>query len=131
MNWRSSKQETVVDLTTILEYIVASETTKEAIWLNNFINDLGVVPSISKPIDILYHNECVVVETKEPRYHKSLTHILGKFHYIRKLMEDEDIIVRQVTSEDNLTDPLTKSLSHIKYDAHTRSIDIGFASDFA
>ena len=43
----SSKKETIVDLTTDLEYIAANEAEKEAMLLNKFIDDLGVVLSIS------------------------------------------------------------------------------------
>ena len=37
ITWKSSKQETVADLTCESEYIAASEAAKKAIWLKNFI----------------------------------------------------------------------------------------------
>jgi hypothetical protein len=30
------------------EYIAASEAAKEAVWIRNFISELGIVPSVSK-----------------------------------------------------------------------------------
>lgn len=33
MSWTSSKQDTVVDLTTEAEYIAASKAAKEAVWI--------------------------------------------------------------------------------------------------
>lgn len=59
--------------------------------------------------------------------HKTYTQ---NVHYIRKLVEDEDIITRKVPSKVNPADPISKSLSHIKHGAHTRSIGIRFASEF-
>ncbi|KAK8715893.1 hypothetical protein V6N13_043218 [Hibiscus sabdariffa] len=47
VSWKSSKQDTVDDSTTEAEYIAASEAAKEAVWIKNFITELGVVPSIS------------------------------------------------------------------------------------
>ncbi|XP_052622503.1 secreted RxLR effector protein 161-like [Lactuca sativa] len=44
VTWKSSKKETVVDSTCESEYIATSEVENEAIWLKNFIGDLGVVP---------------------------------------------------------------------------------------
>ena len=52
ITWKSSKQETVADSTCESEYIAASEVAKEAIWLKNFIGDLGVVPAIKEPMEI-------------------------------------------------------------------------------
>ena len=46
MSWRSSKQDTMVDSTTEAEYITASNITKEAVWIKNFVFRLGVVPTI-------------------------------------------------------------------------------------
>ncbi|KAL0463039.1 UNVERIFIED_CONTAM: Retrovirus-related Pol polyprotein from transposon TNT 1-94 [Sesamum latifolium] len=51
--WKSSKQDTTVDSTTEIEYIAASKAAKEAIWTKNYIQKLGVVPSIAEPIVIL------------------------------------------------------------------------------
>ena len=45
ISWQSMKQSSIADSTMEAEYIVASEAAKEAVWLNNFLLDLGVVPS--------------------------------------------------------------------------------------
>ena len=65
MTWKSSKQETVADLTSESEYIAASEALKEEIWLKKFICDLGVVPSVKEPMEIFCDNEGAVAFTKE------------------------------------------------------------------
>ncbi|KAK4381542.1 Retrovirus-related Pol polyprotein from transposon RE2 [Sesamum angolense] len=44
--WKSSKQDTTVDSTMEAEYIAA----KEAVWMKNNIQELGVVPSIAEPV---------------------------------------------------------------------------------
>ncbi|KAL0445956.1 UNVERIFIED_CONTAM: Retrovirus-related Pol polyprotein from transposon TNT 1-94, partial [Sesamum latifolium] len=50
--WKSSKQDTTADSTTEAEYIAASEAAKEAVWMKNYIQELGVVPSIAEPVVI-------------------------------------------------------------------------------
>ena len=95
----------------------------------NFIIDLGVVPTIAKSIEIFFDNEGAFSLSKEPWDHKRIRHILIKFHYIWKLVEDEDIIVSIVPSQDSPADPLTKALSQMKHDAHTISISIIFSSE--
>jgi hypothetical protein len=64
------------------EYIVASETTKEAIWIRNFVSELGVVPSASSPMDLYCDNSGAIAQAKEPRAHKRAKHVLRRYHLI-------------------------------------------------
>ena len=132
VTWKSSKQETVADSTCESEYIAASEASKEAAWLKNFIGDLGVVPSIQEPVELFCDNEGAVALAKEPRDHGKSRHIERKYHYIRHQVEEGHLLVKRVSSEDNPADPLTKALNRIKHNQHARSIglkdDVSFSN---
>ncbi|GJZ23908.1 retrotransposon protein, putative, ty1-copia subclass [Tanacetum coccineum] len=64
VTWKISKQDTVADSTCESEYIAACEASKEAIWVKNFIKDLGVVPTVQDPIEIFCDNESAFALTK-------------------------------------------------------------------
>ncbi|KAL8149711.1 hypothetical protein AgCh_006649 [Apium graveolens] len=49
------------------EYIAASEAAKEAVWIRKFITGLGVVPSITDPVDLYCDNNGAIAQAKEPR----------------------------------------------------------------
>jgi hypothetical protein len=49
-------QDTIEDSTMEVEYIAASNATKEAIWIRNFVSELVVVPSVSRPMDLYCDN---------------------------------------------------------------------------
>ncbi|KAK4397671.1 hypothetical protein Sango_1242600 [Sesamum angolense] len=51
-----SKQTTTTDSTTELKYIVASKAATEAFWMKNYIQELGVVPSIVELVVIFCDN---------------------------------------------------------------------------
>jgi hypothetical protein len=70
VSWKSSKQDTIVDSTMKDEYIATSEAAKEAVWIKNFISELGVVPSVSSPMDLYCDNSGAISQAKEPRAHK-------------------------------------------------------------
>ena len=70
VSWKSSKQSTVADSTTKAKYIAASDAAKEAVWIKKFITDLGVVPSITNPIDAYCDNNGAIAQAKEPRSHQ-------------------------------------------------------------
>ncbi|KAL0329236.1 UNVERIFIED_CONTAM: Retrovirus-related Pol polyprotein from transposon TNT 1-94 [Sesamum radiatum] len=67
--WKSSKQATIADSTTKAEYIAASEAAKEVVWMKNYIQELGVVPSITEPVIIFSDNNGAIAQAKEPRSH--------------------------------------------------------------
>ena len=66
VDWKSSKQKTVVDSTMEAEYVAASEASKEAVWIKQFLEDLGVVPSALDPVEIYCDNSGAVAQAREP-----------------------------------------------------------------
>ena len=76
--WRSIKQSSIADSTMEAEYIAASEAAKEAVWLKNFLTDLGIVSNIDKPITLYYDNSGTVANSKELHSNKRRKHIKRK-----------------------------------------------------
>ena len=124
--WKSSKQSTVADSTTEAEYIAASEAAKEAVWIKNFISELGVVPSISCPVDLYCDNNGAIAQAKEPRSHQRSKHILRRFHLIREITQRGDVKMCRVPTDDNVADPLTKPLPRAKHESHVRSMGMRY-----
>ncbi|GKD42375.1 retrotransposon protein, putative, ty1-copia subclass [Tanacetum coccineum] len=96
VTWKISKQDTMADFTCESVYIAACEASKEAIWMKNFIGDLGVVPIVQDPIEIFCDNK----------------------------KEEGHVIVKHIRSEDNPADPFTKALAKSRLDEHARSIGL-------
>ncbi|KAG8483065.1 hypothetical protein CXB51_021938 [Gossypium anomalum] len=90
-SWKSLKQSTVADSTTEAEYIAASEAAKEAVWIEKFINELGVVPSISNAIELRCNNNGAIAQAKKPRSHQRSKHILRRYHLIREIIDRGDV----------------------------------------
>ncbi|KAJ9551775.1 hypothetical protein OSB04_015820 [Centaurea solstitialis] len=126
ISWKSSKQDTIADSTTEAEYIAASDAAKEAVWLRNFLLDLRVVASISRPIDIFCDNSGAVAQAKEPREHHKSRHVLRKYHLIREIIGRGDVRICKIPTEDNVADPLTKPLARVKHEAHANSIGMQY-----
>ena len=71
--------------------MVTLEAAKEAVWLRNFLLDLGVVSSMQLPITLYCDNRGVVANSKEPRTHKKGKHIERKYHLIRDIVQRGDV----------------------------------------
>ncbi|KAL0430812.1 UNVERIFIED_CONTAM: Retrovirus-related Pol polyprotein from transposon TNT 1-94 [Sesamum radiatum] len=99
--WKSSKQDTTADSTMEPEYIAALEAAKEAVWMKNYIQELGVVPSIAGPVVIFCDNNGVVAQAKELRSHHRFKHILSRYHLLREMVSRGDCRMDGVSSAEN------------------------------
>ena len=126
VSWKCSKQGSTADSTTEAEYIAASEAAKEAVWIRNFITELGVVPSIENAIPLHCDNSGAVAQAKEPRAHQKSKHVERKYHIIREIVSRGDIIVCKIRSEDNVADLLTKALTPRVFDKHVEAMGIRY-----
>jgi len=116
----------MADSTIEAEYIAASEAAKEAVWIRKFITELGVVPSISDPIDLYCDNNGAMAQAKEPRSHQKSKHIQRRYYLIREIIDRGDVKTRRVSTDANVADPLTKPLPQPKHESHTAAIGIRF-----
>ncbi|XP_065627553.1 secreted RxLR effector protein 161-like [Quercus suber] len=60
ISWRSVKQSYIADSIMEVEYVAACEAAKEAVWLQNFLSDLGVVRMEQVLITLFCNNSGVV-----------------------------------------------------------------------
>ncbi|KAL0291790.1 UNVERIFIED_CONTAM: Retrovirus-related Pol polyprotein from transposon TNT 1-94 [Sesamum angustifolium] len=113
--WNSSKQATTKDSTTKAEYIAVSKAAKEAVWMKNYIQELGVVPSIAESVVIFCVNNGVIAQAKELRSHHHSKHILRYYYLLREMVSRADVRMDRVSSTENTADPLTKPISQIAH----------------
>ena len=89
VSWCSCKQSVVAGSTCEAEYMAALEAAHEAIWVKEFITDLGVIPNASGPIKLFCDNTGAIALAKEPMFHKKTRHIKRRFNSIRKMFKME------------------------------------------
>ena len=104
--------------------MAASEVAKKAVWLRNFLLDLGVVPSMQLPITLYCDNSGAIANSKEPRTHKKGKHIERKYHLIRDIMQRGDVVVTKIASADKLADPFTNTLPAKTFDWHVEGMGV-------
>ena len=99
--------------------------------MKKFIIELGVVPSITNPINLYCDNNGVITQAKEPRSHQRSKHILRLYHLLWEIIERRDGKICKVSTNDNVANPLTKALTQGKHDHHTNSMGIRYMYDLA
>ncbi|GKA66919.1 retrotransposon protein, putative, ty1-copia subclass [Tanacetum coccineum] len=97
VDYKSSKQSTIVMSATVVEYIDASKAEMEAVWIRKFISGLGIVPTINEPNKMFCDNSTALLIANEPGVQR------GARHYHRRYLLN-------VHTDYNLADPFTKAL---------------------
>ncbi|KAL0285388.1 UNVERIFIED_CONTAM: hypothetical protein Sangu_2781300 [Sesamum angustifolium] len=96
------------------------KAAKKAVWMKKYIQELDVVPSITKSVVIFCDKNGAIAQAKEPSSHHHSKHILQQFHLHREMLSRGDVRMDRVSSAENIVDPLTKPVSQM---AHTQHLD--------
>nr|GEX66910.1 hypothetical protein [Tanacetum cinerariifolium] len=81
-----------------------------------------VVPTIEEPISMYCDNTREITIANESGITKGTRHFRAKVHYLREVIEYDDIKLEKVHTDDNLADPFTKALAFSKHSEHSRNI---------
>ena len=66
----------------------------------------------------------MVAQSKDPRSHKKGKHIERKYHIIRDIVAQGDVVVAKIDSANNLVDPFTKPLSQRTFESHLEGMGV-------
>nr|GEU92516.1 reverse transcriptase domain-containing protein [Tanacetum cinerariifolium] len=109
---KSAKQSTTAMSSTKADYIAATEASIEAFWMRKFIDGLGdVVPSFKTPMKMLCDNEPTIAITNDLRILKGARHFQRKYYYIREVIQEREIVLKKVHTNDKDQLPTRLNLS--------------------
>ena len=78
------------------EYIAASDAAKEAVWLQKFLDELGVVPALESPVLMYCDSTGAIAQAKEQKSHHRTKHVLHRYHLVREIVEQGDVDLRKI-----------------------------------
>ena len=90
-----------------------TECTKEAVFLQRFVKELGF-EDLSH-IVIYGDNLGAVKLAGNPIFHQRSKHIDIKYHYVRDALRNEDLRIEHISTTDMAADVLTKGLPRKKH----------------
>ncbi|KAJ8482436.1 hypothetical protein ONZ51_g5343 [Trametes cubensis] len=108
ISWSARKQAIVTTSSTEAEYIAASETARDLVWLRSVLSELGFAQSHPSPMCV--DNTGAIDLSGDPSHHSRTKHIDIKYHLLRDYCENSSIFVRWIPSKDNTADIFTKPL---------------------
>ena len=86
VSWISKLQQVVAISTTEEEYVAATEASKEMIWLQRFMEELGKKQENSR---LYSDSQSANHLAKNSVFHSRTKHIELKYHFIRSVLDEE------------------------------------------
>jgi hypothetical protein len=90
------------------EYLAATECSKHISWVRAFFFD--IMHQLHQPTPFYIDNTSAIFTATGDGIKSRSKHIDRRFHYIRGLIESNNIVIHHIPTEEMLADYLTKSL---------------------
>ena len=113
ISWSSRKQGSVSQRTIEAEYIDASTTCREAIWLRKLLG--GLLGVNIEPTVIRCDNQSYIKIFENPVFPDKSKHIEMKYHFIRNMVQKGMVKLQYVSTKEQIADVMTKPLSVMKF----------------
>jgi hypothetical protein len=122
VSWQSKKQDSVALSSTEAEYMAAASATKEAIWINTFLDELQF-PQLQKTL-LLIDNQSAIALAKNAVFHSRTKHIAIHYHFIREKVDAGEIELEYVSTNTQIADVLTKPLGREKHERFVEGMGV-------
>ena len=107
------KRHSVVALSTIeVEYMAATHSSKEELWLQRLCLGIGLV---QQAVRIDCDSQSAIFLEKNPTYHSNTNHIDIQYHFVRDIVEEKKVFLMKVGTLKNVVDSLKKYVSTEKF----------------
>lgn len=113
VSWQSKLQKCVALSTTEAEYIAATEACKEMLWMKNLLLQLGID---QESYVLKCDNQSAIHLAKNSTFHSRTKHIDTRYHWIREVLEEKQIHLDKVHTDDNWSDMMTKVIPTKKFE---------------
>ena len=104
-----------------VEYIAVESYCVQILWIKQQLEDFGI--KLNKT-PIRCDNTSAINLSKNPIQHSRSKHIEIRYHFIREHVQNNDIILDYVCTENQLADIFTKALSEDKFYEIRRKLEI-------
>ena len=111
VSWILKLQKVVALLTTDAKYVAATKDSKEIIWLQRFMEELGKKQENNK---LYCDSQSSIHLAKNLAFHSKTKNIQLRYHFIRYALEDGQLKLEKIHTSQNPADMLTKGVTREK-----------------
>jgi hypothetical protein len=122
ISWASKKQPIVSIYSAEAEYVTATSASCQVVWLRRILKDMSHIEK--DPTPIFYDNTSAIAQSKNHVFHKKSKHIDTRFHFIRELVNNGNIVLQFYGCRDQIVDIFTKPLGKSVFDFQRQHLGI-------
>eukprot|EP00253_Pinus_taeda_P014116 PITA_14116 len=127
ISWASKKQSIVALSTAEAEYEAATAAACQAVWMRRMLRSLG--QERAKATVIFCDNRSAIALSKNSVFHKRTKHIDTRFHYIRELVSNGEIILQHCRTQEQVQRRQQSSIHISRFRRQILSMQAGSGSD--
>ena len=121
VSWVSQLQKIVTLSTTEAEYVAVTEASKEIIWLQGIVAELG----LNQGMNVLYSDSQSAIHlARNSAFHSRTKHIGLRYHFIRSLLDNDVLNLVKIEGSKNPADMLTKPVTAEKLELCATSVGL-------
>ena len=121
ISWILKLKNVVALSTKKAEYVTATEASKEMIWLQRFMKELGKKQENSR---MYSDSQSAIHLAKNSVFHSRTKHIELKYHFIRSFLDEELLKMENIHTSQSPTNMLTKGVTREKLSSCSVSVGL-------
>ena len=125
VSWSSKKQDTVATSITVAEYYTQYHAATELSWIRELIQELQIDGiSTNGPTTLYADNKGAISLTESTAYHKRSKHIAVRYHWTRQMIQNNEVELNYLPTDEMLADGMTKPLKSVKHAEFVKTLGL-------
>ena len=104
------------------EYVASTTAACQIVWMRRTLSELQ--HEQNKPTSFFCDNNSAIAVSRNHVFHKRSEHIDTQYHFIRELINNNEINVEFCTSRNQFADLFTKPLGKDLFELHRKNIGV-------
>ena len=121
VSWMSKKQNSISLSTAEAEYIATGSRCTQLLWMQKLFHDYGIC---QEHLTIYCDNTNAINISKNPVQHFRTKHIEIRHHFIRELVEDGNLTLEFIHTDDQKADLFIKPLESKRFEFFRQNIGV-------
>ena len=126
VHWKSQRQKTIAKSTADAEFNATAVAVEEGIWLAKIQGELYPDKDIdpARPIVVYNDNQACIASLVNGQFKASTRHVGVKYFWLRELVQEGEVMIMYLRTEEMIADGLTKGLERGKHQAFTKMLSM-------
>ena len=92
--------------------------------MKKFLQDLEVVKTAFEPLTLYCDSMAALAYAKDPKYHGKTKHIQIRYHFVREMITQNEVVLKHIPTNQMVADPFTKPIARDAFVRHVRSLGL-------